>query len=93
VHIHSGKSCNEVLLECCNGLFCGVDTIVVQGGKLNVDVLQPDIFFNCGGSLTVHHVQRRLVTSCFEDITSVNAVTMAASVREGMVQTIIALRS
>ncbi len=65
MHVHSGKCCNEVLLECCDGLFCSVDLMVVRGDELDVDFLRPDIIFDCGGTLVVHHVQCRLVASCF----------------------------
>ena len=87
MHDHSGKSCNEVLFKCCDGPFCSVDSMVVWGDKLDVDVFRPDIFFDCSGTFIVH--QPPFFGGV---ISSVNAVTMDASVQKGMAQMMIALR-
>jgi hypothetical protein len=70
--------------------------MVVRGDQLDVDLFRPDVFFNCSRTFIVHNILRRAVAPCFEGgvvITSVNAVTMDASVQEGMARTMIALRS
>ncbi len=33
-----------MLLECCDGTFCGIDMMVVQRNELDVDVLRLDVF-------------------------------------------------
>ena len=74
-----------MLFECCDGPFCSVDSMVVRGDKLDVDLFRPDVFFNCGQTFIVHYIQCQVLRLV---ITSLDA-----SVREGMAQMMIALRS
>ena len=83
-----------MFLKCRNGSFGSVDMMVVWGKELNANLLRPDICLDCGITLIIHHVQASMYLSDFRVvITSVNAVIMDASVREGMTRTIIVLRS
>ncbi len=92
MHVHSCEGRNEMLFKCCDGPFCSVDSMVVRGNELDVDLFRPDVFFNRDQTFIVHYIQRRDPSVLRVVITSVNAVTMDASVREGMAQTMIALR-
>jgi hypothetical protein len=56
-HINSGKGGDEVLFESGDGEFGGVDPMVVQGYKLDVDRFGPDVLLDRGGTLVAHHVQ------------------------------------
>ncbi len=62
-NVNSGKSNNEMFFECCKGLFCGIDTTVIWGGMMDVNLLGTDMLFDCGGTFVVHHVQCWPVTS------------------------------
>jgi hypothetical protein len=65
-HINGGEGSNGVFLESGNGTFCGIDPMVVRGNELDVDCFGPDVLLNCGGTLVVHHVKRRMVASSFQ---------------------------
>ncbi len=66
MHVHSGKSSNEMLLKRCDGPFCSVDSMVVRRDELDADFFRSDVFFNCGRTFFIHHIQCRVVASCFE---------------------------
>ena len=55
-----------MLFKCCNGLFCSVDSMVVRGDQLDVDLFRPYVFFDWGRTFIVHYIQHRVVAPCFE---------------------------
>ncbi len=66
MHVHSGKSSDEMLIKRCDGLFCSVDSIVVRQDELDADFFRSDVFFDCGRTFVIQHIQCRVVASCFE---------------------------
>ena len=66
MYVHSYESNTEMLFECCDGPFCSVDSMVVQGDELDVDLFRPDVFFNRGRTFIAHNIQCRVVSPCFE---------------------------
>ncbi len=47
VPVDRGQSCNEVFLECGNGVFSSIDVVVVGRDKVNVHFFGFDVHFHC----------------------------------------------
>jgi hypothetical protein len=66
VHVHSGERSDEMFLKSCDGSFGSIDSMVVRRDEVDANVFRPDVFFDCGRTFVVHHVQCRVIAPCFE---------------------------
>ncbi len=55
-HINGGEGGDKVFLESRDGMFCGINPMVVRGDKLDVDCFGLDVLLDCNGALIVHHI-------------------------------------
>ena len=53
------KSGANMIFECADCTFGGVATVVVQGGKLEVNVLFAELFMHYVGALIVNNVESK----------------------------------
>ncbi len=57
VPVGCGKGRNEILSECCNHAFGGVDLVIVGWDKEYVHMVASDVCFNGLGTFIVHNVE------------------------------------
>ncbi len=65
--VDSCKGGNKVFFESSNGLFGGVDTMVMWRDLLDCHLVGMDVLLNCFGAFVVHDVQCWLVVPSMQN--------------------------
>ncbi len=54
--VNGGKGSNEMFFEGCNGLFGGIDKMIVWRDKSNIDLACFDVLFYHRRTFIIHHI-------------------------------------